>query len=558
MADEAPKTECKDGFFSCLLNPPKCSMLRMIVVGVLGGIIIWGGLNMGMEYTNRSDFCMSCHEMTIPFEELKKTVHYKNRSGTTVQCADCHVASSKTPTDYIFKSFQKIVAARDVIGHIKGTLETPEKYEEHRLIMAQRVWERMKERDSKECRNCHDFKTMDPEKQKDRSVVKHEGAVQDGKTCIDCHKGIAHKPVHHLLEGGQAPAGAAAASTSPPPAQAPVAPKLEAAPAQAAAPVSTAATPAAAPAPAMAVAAAPAQPAKATPKTEAPAAASTVTALDWSKVPSRQIKVFYPGQAGLEWVMNKADHSSAADIIEKKRACAKCHEGDANEVGAAIVAGKPVGVSKTVMEPNPPAGKVGFIPVTFQTTHDGSKIYFRFEWVPPKNGDTKLDPKNEVKLTMMFDGGGTVEGSELNGCWSTCHVDLRTMKDAKDDKKTKYIKDADLAGGKFMDLIQYRSGKGQNPVDGWVDSERHMDGGKSQLKAEGKKEGNKWIVTFERALAGGGKGDHAITADKVYNFGFALHEDYTNARFHYVSLGYQFGLDKPSPGVKNYIDVQKQ
>jgi hypothetical protein len=178
--------------------------------------------------------------------------------------------------------------------------------------------------------------------------------------------------------------------------------------------------------------------------------------------------------------------------------------------------------------------------------------------VPPKNGDKKLDAKNEVKLTMMFDGGGTVEGSELNGCWGTCHVDLKTMKDAKDDKKTKYITGADLATGKFMDLIQYRSGKGLGPVDGWVDSERHMDGGKSQLKAEGRKEGNKWVVIFERAKAGGGKGDHAITPDKVYNFGFALHEDYTNARFHYVSLGYQFGLDKPSPGVKNYIDVQKQ
>ncbi|KAF0164417.1 MAG: cytochrome c-552 precursor [Rhodocyclaceae bacterium] len=555
MADETQKTECKDGFFKCLLNPPKCSMLRMIVVGTIGGIIIWGGLNTGMEWTNRSEFCMSCHEMTIPFEELKKTVHYKNRSGTTVQCADCHVASSKTPTDYMFKSFQKLMAARDVIGHIKGTLDTPEKYEAHRLAMAERVWERMKERDSKECRNCHDFKTMDPEKQKDRSVVKHEGAVQDGKTCIDCHKGIAHKPVHHLLEKEQGKAPAVPESAPPSQAQ----------PAPAAAPKADA-TPAAAPgataAPAAQPPAAAAQPAKAAPKAEAASAAtpaaSAITALDWSKIPTRQIKVFYPGQAGLEWVMNKADHSSAADIIEKKRACAKCHEGDANEVGAAIVAGKPVGVSKTVMEPNPPAGKVGFIPVTFQTTHDDSKIYFRFEWVPPKNSDKKMDPKHEIKLTMMFDGGGTVEGSELNGCWATCHVDLRSMKEAKDDKKTKYIVGADLASGKFMDLIQFRSGKGEKPLDGWVDSQRHMDGGKSHLRVEGKKEGNKWIVTFERALAGGGKGDHVITADKVYNFGFALHEDFTNARYHYVSLGYQFGLDKPNPGVKNYIDVQKQ
>ncbi len=182
----------------------KSILWRMILVGVLGGIIIWGGLNTGMEYTNRTEFCTSCHEMTIPLEEFKKTIHYKNRSGTTVQCADCHIASSKHPSDYMFKSFQKLMAARDVIGHITGIIDTPEKYEEQRLTMAKRVWERMKERDSKECRNCHDFKTMDPEKQKDRSVVKHEGAQEDGKTCIDCHKGIAHKPVHQLLEQEQA------------------------------------------------------------------------------------------------------------------------------------------------------------------------------------------------------------------------------------------------------------------------------------------------------------------------------------------------------------------
>jgi hypothetical protein len=95
--------------------------------------------------------------------------------------------------------------------------------------------------------------------------------------------------------------------------------------------------------------------------------------MDWSKVPTLPVKVFYPGQAALEWVMNKPDHSSAADIIEKKRPCAKCHSGDANEVGAAIVAGKPVGASKTILEPNPPAGKVGFIPVNVQATHDGKK-----------------------------------------------------------------------------------------------------------------------------------------------------------------------------------------
>jgi len=246
---------------------------------------------------------------------------------------------------------------------------------------------------------------------------------------------------------------------------------------------------------------------------------------DWNKVTERKIKVFYPGQASLEWVMNKADHSAVPDIVDKKRACAKCHEGDANEIGDKIVAGKPVGSTKVSLEPKPPAGKAGWLPVTFKAAHDDEKIYFRFEWVPPKTGDTKMDKKNEVKLAMMFDGGGTVEGAELNGCWGTCHADLRSMKDAKDDKKTKYIKGADLAGGKFMDLIQYRSGKGEKPVDGHVADKRVMEGGKALVKAEGAKEGNKWVVTFERSLAGGAPGDHAIVPGKVYNFGFAIHED---------------------------------
>jgi cytochrome c-type protein NapC len=205
MADNTPSPDQgasvqNNGWLHRLLVPAKCSMLRMLALGSIIGIVVWGALNTGMEYTNRSEFCLSCHEMSIPYEELKKTVHFKNRSGAAAQCADCHVASSKTPTDYMFKSFQKLMAARDVIGKITGIVDTPEKFEAHRLTMAKRVWARMEERDSKECRNCHDFKYMDPEKQKDRSVVKHEGAVEDGKTCIACHKGIAHKPVHQALE----------------------------------------------------------------------------------------------------------------------------------------------------------------------------------------------------------------------------------------------------------------------------------------------------------------------------------------------------------------------
>jgi hypothetical protein len=256
--------------------------------------------------------------------------------------------------------------------------------------------------------------------------------------------------------------------------------------------------------------------------------------------------------------MNKADHSAVPDIVDKKRPCAKCHKGDAHEIGQQIVVGKPAGNSKTVLEPRPIPGKAGWVQVAFQAAHDGEKLYLRLEWDAPRGGAEKMDAANEVKATLLFDGGDTVEGASINGCWSTCHADLRTMKNARDDKTTKYVRGADLASGKFYDLIQFRSGKGEKPVDGHVAASRVMEGGQSLINAEGRKEGNKWIVTFERKLAGGGPGDHTLGGDRIHNFGLAIHEDHAAARYHYVSLGYQFGIDKPVEGVKNYYNVIKQ
>ncbi|WP_172600027.1 ethylbenzene dehydrogenase-related protein [Sulfuricystis multivorans] len=285
---------------------------------------------------------------------------------------------------------------------------------------------------------------------------------------------------------------------------------------------------------------------------------------DWSKVTERKIKLFYPGQSGLEWILNKADHSAVPDIVNKKRACSKCHEGDANEVGDKIIKGNPVGNSKTQLEPKPIADRAGWVPASFKMAHDGQNLYVRVEWEQPKGGSFGMDKKNEVKLAMMFDGGisdgGTpaIDLAERAGCWVTCHNDLRSMKEAKDDKKTKYIKGAALDGGKFMDLIQWRSGKGEKPVDGFIADKRVMEGGKGLVKAEGKKDGNKWVVTFTRALAGGGTGDHKIEPGKIYDFGFALHDGGAEARYHYVSLNYQFGLDKAVEGVKYYYNVVKQ
>ena len=73
------------------------------------------------------------------------------------------------------------------------TIDTKEKFDAHRLTMSKSVWRAMKTTDSRECRNCHKFDSMDFSLQESRASRLHQGAKTEGKTCIDCHQGIAHK-----------------------------------------------------------------------------------------------------------------------------------------------------------------------------------------------------------------------------------------------------------------------------------------------------------------------------------------------------------------------------
>lgn len=153
------------------------------------GVVFWGGFNTFMEYTNTLDFCVSCHEMRqLVFEEYKKTVHYTNRSGVRVICSDCHV-----PREWTAKLMRKIHATNELFHKIAGTVDTPEKFEARRALMAERVWASMKASNSRECRNCHSYQAMDFHKQSARGREKMEDAMTKGETCIECHKGVAHK-----------------------------------------------------------------------------------------------------------------------------------------------------------------------------------------------------------------------------------------------------------------------------------------------------------------------------------------------------------------------------
>jgi len=165
----------------------KPRVLGSLLVASLGLFGVMVGFSAALDYTNTTEFCTSCHEMQINYEEYKKSFHHKNISGVHVGCADCHV-----PKDFPAKYIAKIAASKDVLHHLLGTIDTREKYDARRLIMAERVWGHMEKRKSKNCRSCHDFESMELEEQSRRARRKHQQAKEEGDHCISCHKGIVH------------------------------------------------------------------------------------------------------------------------------------------------------------------------------------------------------------------------------------------------------------------------------------------------------------------------------------------------------------------------------
>lgn len=169
----------------------KSTWKKWLIPGVLFiavGIIFTASFNVALDYTNTTEFCTSCHSMKVNLTELQERVHWKSPSGVHAGCADCHV-----PKAFLPKMKAKILAAKDVWHELLGTIDTPEKYEARRWDMANRVWEKMKATDSRECRSCHSFDHMDLSAQDRMARKKHEKATERGKTCIDCHQGIAHE-----------------------------------------------------------------------------------------------------------------------------------------------------------------------------------------------------------------------------------------------------------------------------------------------------------------------------------------------------------------------------
>lgn len=544
------------------------------------GIILWGGFNTALELTNTEKFCISCHEMEDNvYQEYKTTIHYANRSGVRATCPDCHV-----PREWVYKMKRKIQASNEIYHKIMGTINTREKFLNERINLAKHEWERMKASDSRECRNCHDFESMSIAYQKPRARKQHQFALQNGNTCIDCHKGIAHQLPEGLDEEWLEEFSQPDPSRAKPDAtlRAPVNAKQEKL-------LELSNNP---PKPKVitktVIKEVPAAECKAGDASAPQASAGSAGfGIDWSDVPERTITVFYPGQSAMEWIFKGSEHGGKRPFMSGET-CASCHDKETADMGQKIVTGEK-------LEPTPIPGKRGSIPVKVQAAHDGDYLYMRYEWedtehvpVPFVDGG-KMDPDNQVKLAMMF-ATDDVEYADRAGCWGTCHIDNRKMPNAPDQAAidaypqkdqvdmtngiTKYITESrthveikgrrgkvlggwdklktpeeikeELKAGRFMDLYRYEMGT-KKAENGFILADRELPEGGVEFKAV--KQGNSWVVEVKRKLNSGAETDIPLELDKVYNLGFAIHDDYTNGRFHHVSLGYKLGFDNPEADI---------
>ena len=292
-----------------------------------------------------------------------------------------------------------------------------------------------------------------------------------------------------------------------------------------------------------------------------------VADVDWSKVPTKTIKLFWPGQATYQWLRSPEHKRANLQTIEGQ-ACVACHLGEEEEMGNKMVV-------ENDLEPMPVEGKNGVIDLKFQVAYDSEDAYFRFQWKTLNNyagtahpylrydgkewkafGYPKLDEVvqdgeqpgiYEDRMSMMIDDGG-VPNFANQGCWLSCHdgqrdnPDRPTKAEVMDNPLFKALKKKDVrkylpstrtdenaswdkaktleeiaaikAAGGFLDLMQWR-GHRSNPVgmadDFYVLEYRNSDAGKNPFSSNVTKDTHEPKYMFDESKFG----KKSVTIDDI-------------------------------------------
>lgn len=288
-----------------------------------------------------------------------------------------------------------------------------------------------------------------------------------------------------------------------------------------------------------------------------------VNAIDWNRVKAQQVTLFYPGQSSWEWLLTVSDHGGAKNF-RKGKGCRECHQGEEQDMGALIVAGKR-------LEPKPIPGKRGSVKVAIKTAYDNKNFYIQLQWDEASETPVNKMTEDLTRVTFLFDDGH-VSSVQRGGCWAACHDDATEMASADPAKdrslylaksRTKLTRkgagenfkstqelDQLLAAGIFVEYWQAKLNKDKpvEAVDAYLLDARH-ENENTKITAKAELEEGVWTLEMSRELLPNKPYMKNIAAGQVYSFGLAIHDAFSKGRRHLVSFGHLFELGQGSADI---------
>lgn len=290
--------------------------------------------------------------------------------------------------------------------------------------------------------------------------------------------------------------------------------------------------------------------------------------INWPKVKSSRIAFFYPGVVSWGFLVGE-DHRLGARMIKSGRKdCRNCHlaKDGTLDIKADEIASGSLKMKRSLkpFEPEPGAGKKGFISAEMQAAYDREHLYLRFRWRSAGAGwESKAKAPDRISMQAnksdpLFKG---------SGCFTTCHNDLSSMPLAPSRKeigghpaykgkdevslysvhaRASWDKlNADAEARRAAGLIDLKSIEFENGLarasDGWVFEERAWEE-KPGFEGSGNWAEGTYTAVFKKRLGPAGKHDVSLSEGDVFTIGIAIHEDGAKERRHYVSLPVSIGL----------------
>ena len=153
-------------------------------------VVLCGITGYALYATSSTEFCMSCHEMSLYRKELRFSVHAKDKDGKEIGCAQCHIPLGVGPRFLAVKMYSGI---KDLAVH--HWLKPDRLNRAHAQEVARRFV------DDANCLACH--QDLHKNAKNDAPVSEYGRLVHDAylgkngtvkRNCAGCHINLAHLP----------------------------------------------------------------------------------------------------------------------------------------------------------------------------------------------------------------------------------------------------------------------------------------------------------------------------------------------------------------------------